>query len=543
MCPYRAAAERLPCAIVTEFCILGPLEVRHHGDELTLGGRNQRAVLALLLMHANRVVSIERLAEDLYAGNTPVTAVTQVHRQVSELRRALGESGVLIETRPPGYQIRIAPGMLDLHRFEALTAEATSAMAGGDAHRAVGALREALALWRGPALADLAYEPFAQGAIARLEELRLAALECQLEAELALGRHSTAIPALRELVAEHPLREHLRELLMVALYRSGRQVEALDVYRATRTEFVETFGVEPGPGLRQLEQAILRHDPELAPPRTSGASTAVLLVVRDPAGFAGPLQLAEALARRQPPRELMAAVLVADEERLAEAVRTLASLRTEVPLRTAAFVSSRGSDDVLHLAGSSDVDLLLLAAPPELERGGALPRDVAEVLEKSSSDVALLLGAPTGAAGGGVFVPFGGGEHDWAAVEIGAWLAAATGERLRLVGARAGARPGGHDASRLLADASLAVQRLVGVTAEPALVDASAAGLAEAADGARAVVVGLSQRWRREGLGEARRVLVRARPCPVLVVHHGIRPSGLAPRESATRFTWSLAGG
>ena len=155
----------------------------------------------------------------------------------------------------------------------------------------------------------------------------------------------------------------------------------------------------------------------------------------------------------------------------------------------------------------------------------------------------LFARAPTATAGGGVFVPFGGGEHDWAAVELGAWLAAATGEPLRLAGARADARPGGRDASRLLADASLAVQRLAGVTAEPVLADASAAGLAEAADGASAVVVGLSPRWRDEGLGEAGAALVRGTGRPVLVVHRGLRPSGLAPRESATRFTWSLAGG
>src|SRR3954468_16000595 len=210
---YRGAVE-------TEFGILGPLEVRLDGGELTLGGRNQRAVLALLLLHANQVVSIERLAEDLYGGETPVSAVTQVHRQVSELRRAcVEEAAAAIETRPPGYLIRVAPGMLDLHRFEALIAQATRATEDGDPQTAWDALTEALALWRGGALADLAYESFAQGPIARLEELRLAAVEARLEVELALGRHSTAIPELRQLAAQHPVRERLRELLMVALYR------------------------------------------------------------------------------------------------------------------------------------------------------------------------------------------------------------------------------------------------------------------------------------------------------------------------------------
>ncbi|MGZ4202280.1 MAG: hypothetical protein ACXVRH_09510, partial [Thermoleophilaceae bacterium] len=201
-------------------------------------------------------------------------------------------------------------------------------------------------------------------------------------------------------------------------------------------------------------------------------------------------------------------------------------------------------NDVLHLAGSNDVNLLLLAAPPDLGDSATLPAEMTDVLERSPADVALLF-APEEAppAGGGVLVPFGGGEHDWAAVELGAWLAAATGEPLRLAGARSDPRHAGRDASRLLADASLAVQRLVGVAAEPALVEATADGLADAAAGAGAVVVGLSQRWRREGLGEARRALLRDPSCPVLVVHRGIRPSGIAPRDSATRFTWSLAGG
>jgi len=207
-------------------------------------------------------------------------------------------------------------------------------------------------------------------------------------------------------------------------------------------------------------------------------------------------------------------------------------MRDDSPSRTAAFVSTRGGDDVLHLARSNDADLLLLAAGTELP---------AEVLERSPADVGLLYAPQTsGTPGGGVLVPFGGGEHDWAAVELGAWLAAASGERLRLAGARA--QEGGHDASRLLADASLAVQRLAGVTAEPALVAASPEGLAEASDGAAAVVVGLSPRWRSDGLGEARSALVDAPRCPVLVVHRGPRPSGIAPRESATRFTWTLAG-
>jgi hypothetical protein len=240
------------------------------------------------------------------------------------------------------------------------------------------------------------------------------------------------------------------------------------------------------------------------------------------------------------------ALLVDEEERLAEASSALSSMRETLGprARTAAFVSSRESDDVLHLARSHDADLVLLDARPDFATPTALPGDLTAILESSPADVGLLFApASPASAGGGVLVPFAGSEHDWAAVELGAWLAAATGERLRLAGARADARHGGRDASRLLADASLAVQQLVGVAAEPALIEPSADGLVGASAGASAVVVGLSARWRREGLGGARHALVVDPSCPVLVVHRGLRPSGIAPREAATRFTWSIAGG
>jgi hypothetical protein len=165
---------------------------------------------------------------------------------------------------------------------------------------------------------------------------------------------------------------------------------------------------------------------------------------------------------------------------------------------------------------------------------------LASVLEASACDVAIVTGGRSGDCDGGVVVPFGGGEHDWAAAELGAWLASATGVPLRLAGARADPRAGGRDASRLLADASLAVQRTVGIVAEPFLVDAGTVGLLEAAASGSAVVIGLSPRWRREGLGEARGAVVASAGCPVFLVHRGPRPGGLAPRASATRFTWSL---
>jgi DNA-binding SARP family transcriptional activator len=514
---------------VIAFGILGPLEARRDGTEVALGGRIQRAVLALLLLDAGRVVSIDRIADELYAGDTPATAVTQVHRQISELRRALGEAA--IETRAPGYVVRVGPEALDLRRFEALCTRADEA----EPAEALAALDEALGLWRGDALADLAGEPFAQRPVARLAELRLRARERRVEAQLALGRHADVIGELTDLAAAHPLRERLRELLMLALYRAGRQVEALEVYRATRAALVEAFGVEPGVELVRLEQAILRHDPELSPEPAGSTDRAgaVLVAGRDLARVQRLAGLAAPLARR-PGHELIVALLLAGDASLAGATAALAAERTRSPepMRVAAFVSRDEPADMLRMARIYDAALVLVEAPPGFAEGEPPPDVLVELLAGSPADVAVVApGAGPGRPSGGVIVPFGGGEHDWAAVELAAWLATATGEPLRLAGST--------EASRLLADASIAVQRLAGVVAEPVLVEPSATGLAEAAADATAVVVGLSPRWRHEGLGEARRALAAPDGPPLLAVHRGPRPSGVAPREATTRFTWS----
>jgi DNA-binding SARP family transcriptional activator len=531
---------------VTQFGILGPVEARRDGAEVRLGGRNQRAVLALLLLQPGRVVSIERIAGELYGEEAPATAVTQVHRQVSELRRALDPGGdperSIIETRPPGYLARVAPDDLDLGRFEALIERGMSALRGGDPALARDALADALAVWRGPALADLAGEPFAQRPIARLEEMRMAALEHRLEADLRLGRDSDLVPELRDLCAAQPLREHLREMLMLALYRGGRQIEALDVYREARRELVDSFGLEPGPGLRELEQAILRHDPALASPASwrSEPGGTLLVAVRDSHRLELVLNLASALARH-PARELVIAMLVPDEAALGAATPVLTRARETLgaAVRTAAFVAASPADDVARLVRAHEPDLLVLDAPPGFaDAAGPSSPELDSVLESSPCDVAIVAG--TAAADGAVVVPFAGGEHDWTAAELGAWLAAARDVRLRFAGARAEPRPGARDASRALADASLAVQRTVGIAAEPFLVDPTGDGLLEAAASAGAVVIGLSARWRHEGLGDARRALVAEARCPVIVVHRGPRPGGIAPGASATRFTWSL---
>src|SRR5262245_29772532 len=218
------------------FGILGPLEVRDVGKTLALGAPRQRAVLALLLLHANQVLPADRLIDQLWGEEAPDTAKVILQGYVSNLRKVLGAA--VIVTRAPGYVLELEPELLDLHRFEALLADARAAASGGDSSRAATAFREALGLWRGPALVDFAYEPFAQAPILRLEELRLTALEDRIVADLVVGRHAELVAELEALVAEHPLRERFRGQLMLALYRSERQAEALRAYREARRALV-----------------------------------------------------------------------------------------------------------------------------------------------------------------------------------------------------------------------------------------------------------------------------------------------------------------
>jgi DNA-binding SARP family transcriptional activator len=533
-----------------EFRILGPLDVvDERVGPVDLGGPRQRATLAILLLHANRVVSVDQIADDLYAGAAPVTALKQVQRQISELRKALGSESV-IETRSPGYVIRLAPEQLDLTVFERLVAEAAEAEAAGDVQRAAALLRQALDLWRGDALADLSYELFARAPIERLEEIRLAVLEQRIAADLALGRHAELIPELEQLVVEQPLRERLYGQLMLALYGSGRQAEALEAYRQARQALVEGCGIEPGPALRQLERQILAQDPSLEVQpggrRVSAPGGAVertvLAAPGDDTGITRLLALAEPLAKL-PGRELIVARLVAHERELGAANESLhaAGEQDQTTLRVAAFVSADPPADLVRLATAYDAELVLVDALPEIA-SAELPQDLVALLEQSPADVAVASGATLDWSNGdGIFVPFGGAEHDWAALELSAWLASAVRAPLRLVGSRADPAHGQRDASRLLANASLAVQRLAEVVAEPVLADAAADAFLQALENATLVVGGLSARWRTEGLGDLRRSLLHARP-PVVFVHAGPRPGGLAPRDARTRFSWSLAG-
>jgi class 3 adenylate cyclase len=245
-----------------EFRILGPLEVVDGDDSVALGGVRQRTLLAILLLNANEVVSADRLIDELWGERSPESGRSALQVRVSQLRKALGEGGAQLLTRGGGYVLSLDRDQLDLQQFQHLVREAASAEPPAAAEK----LREALALWRGPPLADLAYESFAQAAIGRLEELRLGAIEKRIDADLALGRHGELVAELEELVSEHPLREHLRAQLMLALYRCGRQADALEVYRRTSSELSAELGLELGRELRHIESAILNQDPSLDPP-------------------------------------------------------------------------------------------------------------------------------------------------------------------------------------------------------------------------------------------------------------------------------------
>ena len=240
--------------------LLGPIEAERAGVPVALGGLKPRTLLAVLALEPGRVVSVDRLVEALWPGDPPETAAHAVQVYVSQLRKALGP---VIATRAPGYQLELALERVDVHRFARLAQDGRTALEGGDPASAEGLLREALALWRGPALADFLYEPFAQAEIARLEELRTVTLEERIEADLALGRHAELVSELEALVSAQPLRERPRAQLMLALYRSGRQADALAVYRTARETLVEELGIDPGHELRELEAAILRQDESL----------------------------------------------------------------------------------------------------------------------------------------------------------------------------------------------------------------------------------------------------------------------------------------
>ena len=247
------------------FGVLGPLSVSPDGGAVSLGGRKQRTLLAMLLLHANVIVPRDDLVDALWGERLPPSASDSLDTYVYRLRKQLGSARLLRERG--GYRLLVGPGELDVDRFEDLVARARHATDTGD-HRAAGALlTEALGLWRGPAWADHLDHPAVVAEADRLEERRLDALESRLEAQLASGAGAELVSELEQLVGEHPLRERLLAALMLALYRAGRQTEALEVFQAARQRLLDELGLELGPELRELQRRILQHDPTLAAPR------------------------------------------------------------------------------------------------------------------------------------------------------------------------------------------------------------------------------------------------------------------------------------
>jgi hypothetical protein len=365
--------------------------------------------------------------------------------------------------------------------------------------------------------------------------LRLIALENRIEGDLETGRHAQLVGELEGLVAEHPLRERFRAQLMLALYRSGRQAEALEVYREGRRALVDQLGIELGPELQELERSMLRQDSALLPAHAATPERSVLVVALGSAHVDGLLAVGEQLALK-PPRELIFLQL-AERGELATVTESLNVRRAELlergaVARMASFASSSPAHDVVRLANEQNVDLLVVDAPRELLDDAV----VRALLDRAPCDVAVLVPRGSAHVSGRVLVPFAGGEHDWSAVELGAWIAGSRKAELQLAGPVYEER----DASRLLASASLVVQRMLGISAVPLLVGDGAEGLTRAADEAAIVVVGLNDRWREAGLGPVRSSLVATAQAPLLLVRSGLRPGGLAPRETMTRFTWSV---
>jgi predicted ATPase/DNA-binding SARP family transcriptional activator len=338
---------------IVEFRLLGPFEVESDGRDLTPARRKQRLLLAALVLNANRVAATDDLIEALWGSTPPATARKALHGHVSALRKRLGAE--TIDTRPPGYVLHADVGSIDARRLEALL---EAAHGEADARTRGELLRSALVLFRGEPLADFRYEPFARDEAARLEELRLGALADRIEADLELGRHGSVIPELELLVAEHPHDERLRMALMLALYRVGRQADALDTYAEGRRRLVEDLGIEPGPALKELERQILNHDPALEPKRAARAAERTRAKLPTPATV---------LIGRE--RELADIGTLLERARLLTLTGAAGTGKTRLALAAAAVLADRfaGGARFVGLAPVADPELVLPAVAQALD--------------------------------------------------------------------------------------------------------------------------------------------------------------------------------
>ena len=355
------------------FRVLGPLEVWFDGAPVKIGGARQRALLAMLLLNANRVVPREQLIDELLNDARPETADHTLRVQVSRLRSVVNIPGApepRLVRQAPGYRLRVDSGELDLDVFERLVAQAQRATHGGDHELASSTLREAESLWRGRPLADIEAKPFAQIEIERLAEMRLVATEDRIDADLTLGRHRQLVPELERMVAEHPLRERVRGQLMLALYRSGRQADALAAYRTGRSHLVDQLGVEPGPGLRELERGILRQDATLDPPRNLSPRPAGEPSVSDEQVVVAPSVLAPVSGRRRRTRR-WATVGVAVATVALGAILVAATMGPEGE-RTLQLGRSLAGDGVVLVSpadGAIRATVALRSAPSDMAAG------------------------------------------------------------------------------------------------------------------------------------------------------------------------------
>jgi len=486
------------------YLVLGPFEARAAGEPVALPGGKPRALLALLLLNAERVVATDALIEGLWH-RPPPSAPKVLQAHVSQLRKTLGAEA--IDTSPGGY--RLTHTESDIARFEDI---AETARTTADLAQRARLYRDALSLWRGPALAEFRREPFAAAAGRRLAELRLEILTRRIETELTLGEHERLVPELQTLVEAEPLREHLRAQLMIALYRCGRQADALACYREGRQILVDRLGIEPGAELQDLERRILRHDlADRQQPTVRGA-----IVCTDGV----PLELVAPLARDG--RELLLVDLVDDAAAIADRTAALEQLRVSLdpPIRIACFTSTDRHADIARLAAEQQAELAVVSARYD----GLLD---------PPCDVVVIPTVCRFRAEGSILVPFGGRREEWSAIELGAWLARSHGLPLRLLGVHA--QDGQRDASRTLASASLALQRFTATAVETALVAPGVDGILS--QPGAAIVLS-----RRDGdLDPTRQSLIRRATVPVLLVRAGLKPGGIAPEHTLTQFSWSLS--